>query len=899
MKKLFIIDSYSSIFKSYYAMARNPLTNKAGENVSAVFGYFSTLLSVFKEFNPDYVVICADSGGGSFRDQLYPDYKAHRTEAPEDLKSQFIKIEEGIRISGIVYLSLNGYEADDIIASVANHFAHENELQIYIFSTDKDFMQIISDNIFLMRSSNKNMERIVFDKEKVLKEKGVTTSQFIDYQALCGDSIDNIPGVKGIGEKTAIALIQKYNSLEGIYENLNLLPKGQKEKLENQRDQAFMSRVLATLKTDIKINVSLKEMSFDKINFNGMSSFFTRSGFSSLVKIVEKEWAKDNANLEFTFEDKPETQIEIQKIPVLEYDEEKLLSEEGELFLYFENNNITVFSKEFGMELESKNISPCLKRFLSEKEFIFVNFKEVCKFLLKKGISVKAAFCMNIASYLLNSELESYSVNSMLFYYLKIDSLKFKREELLFQFINLYKVLEQEILTSSLSWLLHFIEIPLARVLCKMEINGIGFDKQMADTLKEKIQNNIKKLESEIYNEAGEVFNILSTNKLQEILFIKRGLRQIKKIKAGYSTENSVLKELAKEDPLCNLILKYRTYRKINSSYIEIFPKFLESDGRIRTVFGQLKTATGRLSSDNPNLQNIPTNTEEFKIRDCFVSKEGYSFLSADYSQIELVVMAYYSKDDTMLSAIKHGIDIHKKTAAKIFNKHEDEVDKDLRNIAKAVNFGTIYGISSYGLSINLGISTGVAKEFLESYFREFKSVEDFLGKALKIAEEKSEVRTIFNRRRIIAKASSETMRRQNQRLAVNSIIQGSSADIIKKAMIEVDKSLSKDSIFKIYFYPSVERKYIRPLLVRAKSLEKFKKIANKMRIQHVFIKSRRLDANLLLQIHDELILECKDSDINRLKILLKKKMSSIHGFGELSSLIKVNLKSGKRWGEI
>ena len=987
-KKLFVIDSYSLIFKSYYAMSRNPLRNKDGQNISAVFGYFNTLLSIFKEYNPDYLIIAGDSKGETFRKQLYSPYKINRIEAPEDLKTQFSLIELGLKKSNLFYLTLEGYEADDIIASVANKYSVKNNLDIYIYSMDKDFMQLIKENVFLMRSSRTG-EKIIFDMEKVLKEKGVETWQFIDYQAILGDSVDNVPGVKGIGEKGASKLLKKYKTLEGIYQNIEKISGKQKIALENNRDNAFMSKVLVTLKRDINLNLNLNDLEFNRIDFNSMRLFFASQGFKSLTKIVLKEYQKENqaelfdnlANEELkrkksNFSDFKiiKNEEDICKLKSKLEDELFVFQDKDEFFLLTENN---IFLIDCDLKL--------LKSILQNKKIISMNFKSDFKFLLKKKIEIKPYFSLDIAGYLLKSEAEIRDLEYLFFNYLGLNIKELEKIEILSSLFLLYKTIKTKIELKDLKYLFYKIEMPLSKILCQMELEGILFDKNQLRKIEDELKKKIKNIENEIYKEAFlgiklaiknlklsalqlensdnfeivmekikinadklqdevfdqekikpiffefketllnlyknkndkflidtlkikidllsqkslEKFNILSSKQLQVILFEKRKLKHGKKIKTGYSTDIHVLKDLAKKDKLSALILKYRTYKKLNSSYVLTLINFIGKDQKIHTTFEQTKTATGRLASENPNIQNIPSNTTEFKIRNCFVSKKNYSFVSADYSQIELVIMAYYANDLHMLNAIKTGSDIHKQTATKIFKISENEVDNDKRNIAKAVNFGIIYGISAYGLALNLNISHSIAKEFLQNYFKEFKSVKIFLEETLEKSEKQGEVRTIFNRIREIKQSFNENQRKLNQRLSVNSIIQGSSADIIKKAMLDIQKELNKKIKIKIFIKDKNLKSSLKIINIRSKNKRVFVKFLEKSNFKGFVIRKRKLRCKMILQIHDELIFECHDEDINDLKILLKNKMVNLPFKIELERLIKINIKIGKTWGNL
>ena len=989
-------------------MARTSLTNKSGANVSAVFGYFNTLLSIFKEYKPDYLIIAGDSRGGSFRNQIYPEYKSNRTEAPEELKTQFALIENGIKEANINYLSLQDYEADDIIASIVNKFSIEKDLDIYIYSMDKDFMQIVKENVFLLRSSRTN-EKTIFDMQKILNEKGVETWQFVDYQAILGDAIDNVPGVKGIGKKGASNLLKKYKTLEGIYQNINELSSKQKKFLEESRDEAFLSKVLVTLKKDIQINLELDELKFNQIDFNSLRLFFANQGFKSLIKIILKDYQKEeNLNL---FNTDSKIRPNLNRVNVFEKieSEEEIYSfnlkieriEEIFIHIYDDEFFIILYDKIYLIKCDLK----ILKNIFLSKKIISLNSKSIFKFLSKIDIEITPYFSLDIASYLLKSEAEMHDLEYLFYTYLGLQLHALSKETILGNLFLLYKTMQKEIEKENLEYLFYMIEIPLSKILAQMELEGILFDKIKLKSIEKELQKKIKKIEEDIYQEAfkkikdaeneikikieelikislrqeeiqrlteeivkkentklwneiieeikissdklwnevfnrekitpfftefrdkllkvyqnpfetnlveelnesyknlaeiaNEKFNILSSKQLQIILFEKRKLKTGKKTKTGHSTDIHVLSELAKDDLLSALILKYRTYKKLDSSYIKTLPKFAGEDSKIHTTFEQTKTATGRLASENPNIQNIPTNTEEFKLRDCFVTRPGYSFVSADYSQIELVIMAYYANDLHMIKTIKQGKDIHKQTAAKIFKIKENEVNSNFRNIAKAVNFGTIYGISAYGLALNLGINMASAKEFLQNYFNEFKAVELFLEKTLKESEKNCQVKTIFNRMREIKPSFNDSQKKLNQRLSVNSIIQGSSADIIKKAMVDIQKELKKKVENKIFIKGKTLKHKLKKLQIRSRKQKNYLKILKKIKYRGIKIKTNQIDAVLILQIHDELIFECKDKDINALKILLKKKMINLPSNLELERLLKINIKIGKTWGEL
>ncbi len=909
-KKLFIVDGYSLIYRSYYAFITRPLTDKEGKNVSAYFGFFNTLFYLFRNYQFDYFVVALDSHAPTFRSLMYPEYKANRAAAPEDLHAQVPRITATLDKLNIPYIAREGYEADDLIATLARN-ATRNEVDTVMVTGDKDLLQLVNDHVFALRPVKTNEGYALFGEKEVFESFGVKPSQIIDYLSLLGDASDNVPGVKGIGEKGAVKLLTEYVSLDGIYRHLDSLPKGQRAKLEDGKEMAEFSKKLIMLKDDA-FEIESFETSVYKVetvNYGAAVEDFEEALCKSLAKT-----ARALSSGEIVRSEKPVKQVE----ETIEVPEEVLGLGEYEtvtdadvldslfnealsktLPVAFDTETTSLdtldaelvgFSLSFelkkayyiplkaasGAVMDGQSALSVLKKYLEgDVKIIGQNIKYDVEVLNNYGIQIKnIAFDTMLAAWLIDSNAGLYNMDDLAIKYLRYETIKYedvvKKGETFDSLssdvqtkyaaedaditLRLYHVFDKKLEELKLKNLLNTMELPILAVLAKMEEVGIKLDEKRLEEIGTIVKAECDELTSKIYEEAGEEFNIKSSQQLAKILFEKRGLEPIKKLKSGYSTDTATLEELLHTgDVLIPLILRYRVFSKLQSTYVDSLTTLVGKDGRLHTQFLQTGTATGRLSSRNPNLQNIPIRTDEGRlIRTAFVPRPGYSFLSADYSQIELVVLAHLSGDPALRQAFLTGEDVHAHTASLIFEKEIGKVSANERRMAKTINFGIMYGMSAFRLASSLDISRSEAKEFITKYFERYKGIKAFVDRAVKGAEEKGYVETMFSHRRGVMGINSKNKveKAAADRVAVNTIIQGTAAEIMKKAMIAIDKELT----------------------------------------------AKGLDSKILLQVHDEVILEVKNGEREEVYNIVKEKMENAI---KLSVPLRVSLEFGSDWGEM
>ncbi len=941
---VYIIDSYGLIYRAYFAFAGRPLTNRKGENVSAVMGFFRNLYNVIRDYDCKYLAAAFDSRTPTFRHQMYPEYKATRDATPEDLHAQVPMIEDILSAWGIPVLRKDGFEADDIIATVAARCQKEG-LGCRILSGDKDLMQLVTDTTFMLKP-DKTGGWAQVDRKGVFEQWGVYPDRMLDLLSLTGDTADNVPGVKGIGEKTAAKLISTYGSLDGIYQAADTIKGSMGEKIRTGKDQAYFSKELIALRYDVPVEYSLDSLTTGNLDWKAAADALNEKGVFSVAKNFASKAVELNVNdaqmpLFSDVPAAPETKAADEKARKNEESEETEVIEvtpnKGDYHPVrtlqelsdFVDRALTIGTAGFDTETDSLNaheahlagfslsvgkgtgiyvplhVTDSLlagdlipqKDALSQLERLFSspgmtialhNAKYDLEVLYAQGFDavhaapqgIRSATVVDtmIAAWLLQSDRSetggknSYSLENLaetklhlkgtdfeeivpkggIFADLDVDTATpYAAEDADFtlQLWNYYRpVLE----TERLSELFFKTEMPVLFILAQMEIEGIRLEKQKLYDYGAELRAKLAATEQEIYTLAGTEFNIASPKQLGTVLFENLALPHGKKTKSGWSTDVNVLEDLARIHPLPGKILEYRGYAKLLSTYVETLPELTDRNSRIHTSFLQHGTATGRLSSKDPNLQNIPVRDENGRrIRHAFVAPEGRVLVSADYSQIELVLLAHLSRDQNMQKAFAAGDDIHRSTAALIYGVPQAEVTPEMRRTAKTINFGVMYGMSAFRLSNELQISRSQADEFIKSYFATYSGITQFEADTVAKAEETGTVSTILGRRRTIAGINNrnQMLKKAAERMAVNTPIQGSAADVVKTAMIAVDAALQ----------------------------EKFP------------------DARLLLQVHDELICECNESEGPAVAELMKQTMENAV---RLSVPLRVSVEYGRSWGE-
>ncbi len=851
-KRAILIDGNNLLFRSYYATAYtgNLMKNSNGIPTNALFGFVNMINKIINEEKPEYIMIAFDKGH-NFRQDMYDNYKDGRIETPGDLKVQFPIAKELCTLMGIKYIECDNYEADDIIGTFARMADEDKNYNATIVSSDKDLLQLISDEVNVKLLKQKDY--ILMDEKTFFDTYGIKPIRMIDLKSLMGDASDNIPGVKGIGEKTALSLLQKYETLDGVYEHIDEISGKTREKLINDKDNAYFSYKLATIYKNIDF-----EYTFDSIKYNGIDrekliEKYKELEFNSFLKNIPV----DNNTIDEKYE------IVKGKINI-----------EGEKSLYIELDGINYHTASFvGASIYDGNKSYyfdlpslVLNKDLLKDVKVTYDLKKNIVFLNRYKVNTNSSFDTLIAAYLLNYNVkDDLSYLSSTFgveipYYENIISKKktMADEEIISAIVKkakfLYETYDEfnnKLKNDELYDLYYNIEHPLINVLAKMEISGINVKPEVIDDLALDIKTKIEMIEGRIYNYAGEEFNISSPKQLGTILYDKLGLPRGRG-KNATSTSHDVLIKYVDRHPIINEILEYRNLSKLLSTYLETFNDYVLDDKKIHTIYKQTGTRTGRLSSIEPNLQNIPVRNEEGrKIRKAFVPSENSVLLSSDYSQIELRILAHISNAKSLINAFVNGEDIHTHVASDIFNIPEGEVTKNQRRTAKAVIFGIVYGISGYGLGENLDITATEAKKYIDKYLTLYPEVDKYMKDIVKKTRELGYVRTLFNRKREIEeiKNTNYMIRSMGDRMALNTPIQGTSADILKLAMIEIDKKL-------------VEGNY---------------------------------KTKMLLQVHDELIFDVPEDELDSITEMIKDTMENIY---KLSVPLKVEINYGKDWYE-
>ena len=848
MKKVVLIDGNNLIFRSYYATAYRGeiLTNSKGLPTNAVYAYIQMLLKIIAEEKPSHIMVAFDKGK-TFRHESYDDYKGGRNETPKELKEQIPYAKKVTRAMGITVEEIENYEADDIIGTYSKKIDEE----VLVVSSDRDLLQLISPNVKMKLLKMKDY--VYYNEKSFYEDYGIKPIEIIDLKALMGDSSDNIKGVAGIGEKTALKLIKEYHTIDNLYKNIDDLKGKVKENLLNDKESAYKSLELATIYLDVPIEVNLEKIAYKGSNEEELNSLLKELEFNSLINKMSIK--------------KSEEKLDIEIVEDINF----RLNEDYSLYLV--SSNLSYFkSLTIGVAISTKYKNYFIKKEYFNEDLFNNNFNKYTYDIKRVDVALSLLNMNNninfdnyIAYYLLNEKITEDISFIMLNkgYDVKLNEDIFKKDKLLIEeetLINdackkarfIYEEkerLKEEIEKNNLHYLYYDIELKLASILANMEKEGILVDKDYLDSLESEIKEKLKTLEEKIYAISEEEFNISSPKQLGVILFEKLNIPYPKKSKnSNYSTDKEVLDKIRLFNPIVTLVEEYRMLSKLNSNYVVGLKEQIMSDNKVHTIYNQCLTRTGRLSSKDPNLQNIPNHDEYGRlIRKCFVSQEGYTFLSSDYSQIELRLFAELSNVESLKEAFINSEDIHSFTASKIFNKDIKDVTKEERSRAKAVNFGIIYGISSFGLANDLGINVNDAKDFIDRYMEKFDGIKDYMKKEVDDAKEKGYVTTIMNRKRYIdeIKASNYMIRMQGERMALNTPIQGSGSDILKKAMIDIYSEF----------------------------------------------KEKNIKSKMLLQIHDELIFEVKEEEKDIVKKIVKEKMENAF---KLSVPLVVDINMGK-----
>lgn len=815
-KQIYVVDVSSMFFRAFYAI--RPLTSSKGVPVNAVYGFISMIIKLMKDKKPDHLVFCYDRKEPSFRKDLYVEYKANRTEMPEDMQVQMPYLKQIASLLGICDLEVPSYEADDLIGTIAC-MAQKEDYEVFIVSGDKDFCQLVNKNVFLYDT----MKEVVFDEELVKAKHGVHPLQFIDYLALTGDSSDNIPGVAGIGPKGAQKLIEQFGTLEAIYENIDQVSSASiKEKLLKSKENAILSKRLVTIVCDAPVNVTLEDFTLkpfkvdelraflQDLNFKTLEKNLIGDGQSSFAKSAPTTDAKSTVSSQTSPSASPVDTVVASfgevSVTVNEWNEndiQKRLSQNEPCFIFAAEEQIAI---GFQTELYFAPLADCKLNFAN---IVWSGFdlKKVWTHLnvdLEQSLEVN--WDLMLGSYVLraadSSDPEKLA-DVFLQKELDLDSFESLAEKLknLYQtFLELNQKVQEELQSKELMIIYEKLERPLIPILYVMERKGIQLDLTYLKNFSEELATELVGQEKKIHEISGEDFNIASPKQLGVVLFEKMGLEATKKTKTGYSTDNDVLEGL--DHPIGQEIIHYREVAKLKSTYVDALPQLADSSSRVHTHFNQALTTTGRLSSTNPNLQNIPIKTEKGqRVRKAFVASAGRRLLSVDYSQIELRVLAHISEDKGLIKAFQDDLDIHMATAAEVFSVALNEVTKDQRRIAKAVNFGIAYGQGVFGLADTLGISRKESSEIIARYFSKFGGIKDYIEKTVKMAHEQKYVETLFGRRRYIPELDNKNvmMKKFGERAAINAPIQGTASDLVKMAMIELCADLKVDMLLQVH----------------------------------------------------------------------------------------------------
>ncbi len=884
-KKLYLIDGNAYIHRAFHALP--PLTNSSGRMVNAVYGFTRMVLKILRQEKPDYIAVCFDFPAPTFRHKEFAEYKATRKETPDELKEQIPLAHKIVKALNIPVFEKQSYEADDLIGTLSKKATKEG-IETVIVTGDKDALQLVDDSVKVL-----NEPKDILYTEKIVKEKmGVSPGQITELMGLMGDASDNVPGVLGVGPKTGTELIREFGSLENLYQNLSKVKDKLKEKLEKGKEKAFLSRRLVTLVKDIPMEIGIRECHVGEFNREELLKLLQELEFKSLIVELIPQEEKHKVDYKGIFNQKEFEALleEIEKTPLVSLDLETTSADSMRAAIVglsfalkpYAAFYIPVAHSYLGApkQLEKKYVLEKLKPILENGKIkkYGQNIKYDLIVLKREGIDLQGIyFDSMIASYVLNPSKMNHNLGDIALEYLnykmtptseligkgkKAITMDMVEVERVIPYaccdadivLRLAQIMERELKDKGLDKLFYEVEMPLLEVLAEMEMNGVIIDMDYLAQLSQDFSVRLKDVEKEIYKSAGQEFNINSPKQLSFILFEKLKLPIVSRTKTGPSTSEEVLLQLTEKHKLPYLIIEYRGLQKLKSTYIDAFPGMVNPQtGRVHTSFNQTVTATGRLSSSEPNLQNIPIRTEEGrKIRRAFIPDKGCVFVSADYSQIDLRVLAHISGDESLRDAFLHNEDIHRRTASEIFGVSQKEVTPELRRIAKTVNFGLSYGMSPYGLSKDLEISQTEAKRYIDSYFKKYKGVKDYIKKIIIQARKEGFVTTLLNRRRYLPEINSKNgnVRGFAERTAINTPIQGTSADIIKVAMIRITQRL----------------------------------------------KAKGLKAKMSLQIHDELLFEVPEEEVDELSRLAKEEMEEAVS---LDVPVVVDIKKGRNWRDL
>jgi len=881
LSKIVAIDGNSIMNRAFYGIMNSRLlVTTDGIYTNAIYGFLSILLKLINDERPDYICVAFDLKAPTFRHKQFDGYKATRKGMPDELRVQMPLIKEVLNAMNIKIFELEGYEADDIIGTIAK-YGEDNDMEVLLLTGDRDYLQLASDKVTVRIPTTKQGSTESTDyTPKIIKEKfGIEPLEFIQIKGLMGDTSDNIPGVPGVGEKTAFSLITKYHDLDAIYhgleagEELDGVKGKLKEKLEENKDLAYLSRELGTIFREVPLEFELEDIAYKNYNNDELYNLFVKLQFKNYIdKLNLKTPEIEVKQKEVKFDD---SKIEIKTldefIEILRKSE--TISGLTKEFAYFYDEYFTVFYDGVAYSMEKPSTEELKQIFENEWEKIGYDEKQDYLKLKRKGVAPQnMSFDLTIASYVLNPAKDSYKLNDIILEELEIvveekklnEQISFlaldnnidskEREAKYARYIYYCKEsLEEKLKEREEYKLFADIEMPLMKVLAEMEFTGVLVDKQMLQEYSKELNKNVEELNDEIMELAGEEFNVNSPKQLGKVLFETLNLTVIKETKNGYSTDADVLEKLRDEHPIVEKILEYRTLSKLKATYVDgMLPLINQETNRIHAKFNQTVTATGRISCTDPNLQNIPIRTELGKqLRKVFVAPEGSKFIDADYSQIELRILAHISGDKNMIDAFNKNQDIHAITASQVFDVPLEEVTKQMRSEAKAVNFGIVYGISDFGLGANIGISRKKARVYIEKYFEKYPGIKEFMKDTVENCKQKGFVETLWGRRRYVPeiKSNNFNVRQFGERVAMNAPIQGTAADVIKIAMVNIQKRLEEE----------------------------------------------KMKSKLILQVHDELVIEAPDEEVEKAKEILVSEMENVI---KLSLPLKAEAEIGKDWYE-
>ena len=879
MNKLLLIDGNSIINRAFYGiMGSKMLMTEDGTYTNAVYGFLSILFKELDDIKPEYLVVAFDLKAPTHRHKMYDKYKANRHGMPEELAMQMPILKETLKAMNVCIIEKEGYEADDILGTLAK-WGQKEELEVTVLTGDRDSFQLIDKNIKVRipRTKMGKTETEDYTVEKIEEEYGLEPLDLIEVKGLMGDTSDNIPGVPGVGEKTALNLIKQYKSIDEVYNHIDEQKGKLKEKLSENKDLAYLSRTLGTIDINAPIEKDLGAFQVEEWNKPEVLEIFKKLKFN---RFIDRFALQENIGATSFSDSQINTEIEHEKI----VDKTKLaelkqeIQENKVIYYYLTEEKFIIYSPKTNKCFSIENIQD-FKDIFEDKNILKCSYKQKEEFIIlwNKGIEAKnLMFDIAIAGYILNSNINKYTIEYLANEYINFDIAEYlsnteetgveqitlfdnaekpkedKTYIYAYAIYKLYNVLTKKMEEAGSIDLFNKIEMPLTEVLASMQYEGIYIDKQELLDFGKELQEKIDILTQEIYELTGEEFNINSTKQLGEILFEKLKLTAKKKTKTGYSTDVDVLEKIKYEHPVIEKILEYRQLQKLNSTYVEGLIPYIDETGRIHSKFHQTVTTTGRISSTDPNLQNIPTRMElGRKLRKVFKPEQGYIFVDADYSQIELRVLAHISKDKNMIEAFCNNEDIHAQAASKVFNIPLEEVTKEERTKAKAVNFGIVYGISEFGLGEQLGVSRKKAKEYIEQYLDKYSGIKEFMTNIVEETKEKGYVETLYHRRRYVPelKSNNYMVRQFGGRVAMNTPIQGTAADIMKIAMINVYNKL----------------------------------------------KENNLKSKLIVQVHDEILVETLESEKEQVKQIVKEEMENVI---KLKVPLLAEVEEGYNWYE-